>query len=170
MHPLALQEEGLTKGATTPPTALWIAPHKAAPKCDLGHYSIVCTPFALFNGPYDNNPNFGEEWRCFQAGNAGPTIWKCIGKLVKDGKYLVPRVILKEVKDHLHELFYVGTQGVDKMLAILKAWVTSLSYQTPTKATRSTVCTAMPTNLAMRRELTGIDKNIANCADIPQFL
>ena len=38
MPPLALQEEGLTKGANTPPSALWNAPHKAAPACDLGHY------------------------------------------------------------------------------------------------------------------------------------
>ena len=31
-----LREEGLTKGAITTPTALWNAPHKAAPACDLG--------------------------------------------------------------------------------------------------------------------------------------
>ena len=40
MPPLALKEEGLSKGATTPPTALWNAPHKAAPTCDLGHYAM----------------------------------------------------------------------------------------------------------------------------------
>ena len=34
MPPLALREEGLTKGATTPPTALWKAPHKAATRTD----------------------------------------------------------------------------------------------------------------------------------------
>ena len=38
MPPLALQEEGLTKGATTPPAALWNMPHKAASACDLGDY------------------------------------------------------------------------------------------------------------------------------------
>ena len=38
---LVLQEEGLTKGLTTPPTARWNAPHKAAPACDLGHYSMA---------------------------------------------------------------------------------------------------------------------------------
>ena len=37
---LALQVEGFTKGATTPPTALWNAPHKAAPAFDLGHFSM----------------------------------------------------------------------------------------------------------------------------------
>ena len=35
------------------------------------------------------------------------------------------RVILKEVVDHLQELFHIGTQGVDKRLGILKARVTS---------------------------------------------
>ena len=40
MPPLGLQEEGLTKGATTPPMALWNALYKAAPTCDLGHYSM----------------------------------------------------------------------------------------------------------------------------------
>ena len=44
---------------------------------------------------------------------------------MKDGKYLVPRVILKEVVDHFHELFHIGTQGVDKVLAILKVRATS---------------------------------------------
>ena len=38
MPPLTLQEEGLTKEATTPPTGLWNAPHKAAPACDLGRH------------------------------------------------------------------------------------------------------------------------------------
>ena len=33
-----LQEEGLTKGATSTPTALWNAPHKAALACDLGKH------------------------------------------------------------------------------------------------------------------------------------
>ena len=36
MPPLVLQEEGLTQGATIPPTARWNAPHKVAPACDLG--------------------------------------------------------------------------------------------------------------------------------------
>ena len=35
------------------------------------------------------------------------------------------RVILKEVKDHLHELFHIGTKGVDEMRPILKVRVTS---------------------------------------------
>ena len=33
-----------------------------------------------------------EEWVCFQACNPGLEIRKCIGKLVKDGKYFVPRM------------------------------------------------------------------------------
>ena len=37
----------------------------------------------------------------------------------------MPRVISKEVKDHLHELFHIGTQGVDKMLPIFMARVPS---------------------------------------------
>ena len=50
----------------------------------------------------------------------------CTGKLVKDGKYFVPIVILTEVVVHFHEHFHIGTQGVDKMLAIFKAWGSSL--------------------------------------------
>ena len=38
MPPLTLHEEGLIKGATTPPTALWNAPHKAAPARNLGRH------------------------------------------------------------------------------------------------------------------------------------
>ena len=40
MPPFTLQEEThLTKGATTTPTALWNAPHTAAPACDLGEHN-----------------------------------------------------------------------------------------------------------------------------------
>ena len=63
----------------------------------------------------------------FPSGQPRLGIQKCIGKLVKGGKYLMPRVILKEVQDHLHEHFNIGTQGADKMLAILKAWVTDVN-------------------------------------------
>ena len=38
MPPLALQEEGLTKGATTPLTAPWNALHKAATQ--IGYVSL----------------------------------------------------------------------------------------------------------------------------------
>ena len=38
----------------------------------------------------------------------------------------MPRVILKEVMGHFHELFLLETQGVDKMLAIFKAQIRSL--------------------------------------------
>ena len=59
-----------------------------------------------------------------KRGNPRLGILNCIGELVKDGKYFVPRVILKEVVDQLHELFQMATQGVDKMLATFKARVT----------------------------------------------
>ena len=54
-------------------------------------------------------------------GKAGPGIRKNTLKSVTDGWYLLPRLILKGVVDY--ELFHIGAQPVDKMLAILKAWV-----------------------------------------------
>ena len=45
--PLTMQEERLTKGATTPPTDLWNAPHKAAPACDLESMIAATQPMCV---------------------------------------------------------------------------------------------------------------------------
>ena len=48
-----------------------------------------------------------------------------MGKMFKDGKYLVPRSVIKEVVDHLHKLFHVGTQRIPKMPDILRLRIQS---------------------------------------------
>ena len=74
---------------------------------------------------YQDDPSYGEMWKKLKEGNPDPGVRQGRGKLVKDGKWLVPRAILHEVVEHLHDFFHVGTEGVEKMLETLKAQIQS---------------------------------------------
>ena len=71
-----------------------------------------------------------RTWRrmdMFPSGQPGARNKEVYWPVVKDGNYVRMRVVMKEVVYHLHKLFHIGTQGVDKRLAKAKVRVTSLA-------------------------------------------
>ena len=68
-------------------------------------------------------------------GKPDARVRQCTEKMVKDGKWLVPKGILHEVVEQLHEVLNVATQVVDKMLKTLKRRVQSMKLMVVNRAT-----------------------------------